>query len=255
MEVTLTMIAIGTVASFFAGLIDSIAGGGGLVTMPALLLAGVPPHATLGTNKLSSSLGTFVSLLTYARGHMVEWRMAPLGIVSSLIGAWLGSLVALQVSPDMLGKILVALLPVGMLMTLIPKKEISGAAPVFSGPRFWLTLGGVGFVVGMYDGFFGPGAGSFFIIAFHVVLRIGLVQASATSKVLNLASNVGALFSFVCHGEVLYALGLPMAAANMAGNWAGARLAIRKGAGMVRHCLFVSLTLLLGTLAYKYLLQ
>lgn len=254
MEVTLSMVGIGMVASFFAGLIDSIAGGGGLVTMPALLLAGVPPHATLGTNKLSSCLGTSVSLLTYARGHVVEWRMAPLGVAGALIGAWAGSLVALQISPDVLGKIMIGLLPVGMLVTLIPKTEISGAEPVFCGPRFWLTLGGVGFAVGAYDGFFGPGAGSFFIIAFHLVLRIGLVQASATSKVLNLASNVGALLSFIWYNEVLYALALPMSVANMAGNWLGARMALRQGAAMVRKCLFVSLTLLLGTLIYKYIL-
>lgn len=251
-EVTLPLILACALASYLAGVLDSIAGGGGLVTMPAMLLAGVPPHASLGTNKFASSLGTAMSLFTYARSGLVEWHTAPLGIAASLTGAWSGSLVALYLDPALMGKVMVGLLPVGMLITLLPKKENRGKPVILSGPRFWMALGFVGFGVGMYDGFFGPGAGSFYILAFHWVLRMGLIQASATAKIFNLASNIGALATFLWHGEVFFALGIPMAIASMAGNWTGSRIAIKKGAPMVRKVLLVSLSLLMVSLLYKY---
>lgn len=251
-EITLTTLIFCCIASYLAGILDSVAGGGGLVTMPAMLLSGIPPHATLGTNKFASTFGTSMSLFAYARNHLVEWRMAPLGIVASLIGSWVGSLFALYLDPAVMGKVMIMLLPVGMIITLIPKKELSSAPVSFHGPRFWFALGIVGFAVGWYDGFFGPGAGSFFIIAFHWILGLGLIQASATAKVFNLASNVGALVAFLWHGEVLFMLAVPMALASIAGNWTGSRLAIRNGAGMVRRFLFISLSLLMASLIYKY---
>lgn len=254
-DISLTMILVGIMASYAAGVLDSIAGGGGLITMPALLLAGVPPHACLGTNKFASTLGTSASLLTYARSGLVEWHTAPLGIASSLIGAWTGSLIAMYLDPALLGKVMVGLLPLGMVVTLLPKKQQSDKPVILSGPRFWLSLGIVGSGVGMYDGFFGPGAGSIYIIALHWVLRMGLIQASATSKVFNLASNVGALLAFLWYGQVMFILGVPMALASIAGNWTGARIAIKSGASMVRRFLFVSLTLLMGSLVYKYFLS
>lgn len=252
MTVTLTMVVVCTVASYLAGVLDSIAGGGGLITLPAMLLAGVPPHATLGTGKFASSLGTSVSLANYARNNLVVWRTAPLGIASSLIGSWIGSLCAIYLDPAVLGKVMVMLLPVGMLVTLIPKKEQTGPHIALEGTAYWLALGIVGFLVGGYDGFFGPGAGSFFILAMHWVLRMGLIEASATSKVFNLASNVGALIPFMWHNEVSYMLGTPMAVASMAGHWSGSKIAIKSGAEVVRKFLFVSLSLLLATLVYQY---
>lgn len=252
-ELTLTMVAVCTVASYLAGVLDSIAGGGGLLTMPAMLLAGVPPHATLGTGKFASTLGTTVSLTNYARSNLVEWRTAPLGIASSLIGSWIGALCAVYLDPAMLGKVMVVLLPVGMVITLIPKKPSqSGPQEPLEGTRFLVYLGLVGFFVGGYDGFFGPGAGSFFILAFHWILRMGLIEASATSKLFNLASNLGAVIPFMWYNEVYYMLGFPMAAASMAGHWSGSRLAIKAGAGVVRKFLFLSLSLLMASLVYQY---
>lgn len=251
-DISLAMILAGIMASYAAGVLDSIAGGGGLITMPALLLAGVPPHACLGTNKFASTLGTSASLITYARSGLVEWHAAPIGIAASLLGSWIGSLIAMYLDPALLGKVMVGLLPLGMLVTLLPKKQQGNKPVIQSGPRFWLALGFVGFGVGMYDGFFGPGAGSFYIIAFHWVLRMGLIQASATAKVFNLASNLGALLAFLWYGQVLFVLGVPMALASIAGNWTGARIAIKSGAGTVRRFLFVSLSLLMASLVYKY---
>lgn len=248
----LTIIAVCSLASFIAGVVDSIAGGGGLLTMPALLLSGVPPHMALGTGKFASTFGTGLALVNFARGRLVLWRVAGLGVGFSLLGAYGGSMLALMVDGAVMGQVLVALLPLGMVVTLMPKKE--RAAPDFtaSGSRFWLLVPLASALVGGYDGFFGPGAGSFFILAFHWILRMGLINASATAKVFNLASNLGALLAFLVNGKVWFALALPMAAASMAGNWLGSRMAIRAGAGLVRGFLAVSLFLLLLTLFWRY---
>jgi len=254
MLLTIGTITVCTLASFVAGVVDSIAGGGGLITTPALLLSGVPPHYTMGTSKFSSTLGTAAALFNYARRGYVMWRIAPVGIAFSLIGAWCGSVLALHLDSDVLGKIMVAMLPLGMLLTLLPKKEqTTSAGPLTSG-RFWFCAAAVSFVVGAYDGFFGPGAGSFFILAFHWILRMGLVEASAAAKVLNLASNVGALVALLWAGKVLFALALPMAVAGICGNWIGSRLALRSGAPLVRRFLVVSMGMLLCTLIWRYII-
>lgn len=249
----LTTVIVCSIASFIAGVVDSIAGGGGLITLPSMLLMGVAPHYALGTGKFASSMGTCLALFNFARSNMVLWRVATMGVVFSLLGAYLGALLTLYIDSTAMGKILVALLPVGMLITLIPKKE-SQNTPVtnITGLRYWVFVPAVSLVVGCYDGFFGPGAGSFFILAFHWVLRMGLIQASATAKVFNLASNLGSLIAFLISGHVLFALAIPMAMASMGGNWLGSRMAIKAGAGMVRKYLLVSLTLLLATLVWRY---
>lgn len=250
--VTLSMVLMCVTASYLAGILDSIAGGGGLITLPAMLLAGVPPHATLGTGKFASTLGTSVSLANYARNNLVVWRTAPVGIASSLIGSWIGSLFALYLDPAVLGKIMVMLLPVGMLITLIPKKQKTSTQVTLDGMAYWLALGVLGFMVGGYDGFFGPGAGSFFILALHWVLNMGLIEASATSKVFNLASNIGSVIPFMWHSEVAYKLAIPMSLASMAGHWTGSKLAIKSGSAVVKKFLFVSLSLLMASLIYQY---
>lgn len=256
MTLTLGMAAACGGAALVGGFIDAIAGGGGLLTMPALLLTGVPPHLALGTNKISSSLGTAVALGTFARSHLVLWRLALAGLAFALLGSWVGSLLALHLSAAVLGKILVGLLPVGMLLTLAPKRERREreSSPPLHGPRFWLLMPLVCLGTGVYDGFFGPGTGSFLILALHWVLRAGLIEASATAKVLNLGSNVGAATAFIWHGTVFWPLAAVMTACSMLGNWFGSRTAIRVGPAAVRRFLTVSLGLLLLTLVWRYFL-
>ena len=164
-----------------------------------------------------------------------------------------GAGLALLLDSAMLGRVLVFLLPVGMCISLF-----SGKSRVQEGELpekgLWIKVALMGFCIGMYDGFFGPGTGSFFIIALHLFLRMGLVKASATAKVFNLASNAGGLAAFASGGVVLYKVALPCALANILGNQIGTRLAIRVGAGAVRNFLYVTLTLLLGTLIYRFFL-
>ena len=250
-----TVYALCLTASFVGGVIDSIAGGGGLITMPAMLLAGLPPHVTLGTGKFASTIGTVPALLNYARSGFVVWRMVPAGVACALAGSWAGSSLALLLDSSTLGNILICLLPIGLLATLCPKKSGEGVPRPQQGWLFWGVMCTVAFAVGMYDGFFGPGTGSFFIIAFHFILRMGLVEASGTAKVFNLASNAGAMITFCIGGKVWYALAVPMACASMTGNWVGSRLAICMGPGIVRKFLGVSLAILMLTLIVRAVQQ
>ncbi|MBQ9407101.1 MAG: TSUP family transporter [Desulfovibrio sp.] len=256
---TLGIYAFGIAAAFVGGFIDSIAGGGGLVTMPALLLSGVPPHMALGCNKVSACLGTLTALGNFARSGLVHWRVAMTGVAFALLGSWAGSQLALHLNPDILGKILVVLLPVGMCAVLLPHKaqrpSLPAVAPLaFTGVRFWIPVALVCLLIGSYDGFFGPGTGSFLILALHWALRMGLMEASATAKVLNLASNFSGTLVFICGGVVFWPLALSMAAACCLGNWLGSRMAIRIGPTVVRRFLTVSLSLLLLTLVWQHFL-
>ena len=179
--VSTAIILFCTCAAFVAGFIDSIAGGGGLITIPALLLSGLPPQLALGTNKVGCCLGTGVAMLNFARSNLILWRLALLGVGFSLVGAGIGTELALYISPDLLGKVLVLLLPFAMLATLMPKKEQKNP-PLTSGRRYWILAPLCFLIVGIYDGFFGPGTGSFLILALHWVLRISLIEASSTSS-------------------------------------------------------------------------
>lgn len=242
-------------AALVGGFIDAISGGGGLLTIPALLLCGIPPHLTLGTNKVSACLGTTVALFNFGRHGLVRWKMAAIGIPFSIIGSWLGSLLALYLDPLILGKILIVLLPVAMLIALLPPKKRVDANSGPDGIRLWLALPFVCSAIGCYDGFFGPGTGSFLILALHWCLRLDLIGASATAKAFNLASNVSAAIAFIWHGSVVWSLGLTMAVCFMCGNLLGSQFAVRAGSSAVRKFLVISLALLMVSLVWRYFIS
>ena len=254
MDISLAVLVVLCVFFFLAGFVDSVAGGGGLISTPALLLCGVPPHMALGTGKFASTLGSLTSLWTFARNHLVVLRIAPAGFISAFAGGMAGSALALHIDSALLGKLLVFLLPVGMVISLFSGRLVSteGELPE---RHLWIRVILMGFLIGGYDGFFGPGTGSFFIIAQHLLLHMGLVRASATAKVFNLASNAGAFAVFTSGGVTLFSLGIPLAVANILGNQLGTRLAIRIGTRMVRNFLYVTLSLLLSTRAYRFFLS
>ncbi len=239
--------------AFLAGLIDSVAGGGGLLSVPALALVGVPPQQMLATSKFSSTLGTTASLINFARSGAVMWKLCATGVAFAMLGSAAGARLLVALDPNFVGKCIAALLPVGILATLLPKKDITSDKPV-TRFKYYFGLPLICFIVGGYDGFFGPGAGSFYIMAFHYVIGIGLVQASASTKVFNLASNIGGLVVFVLNSQVVFQYGLPMALANVAGNLVGSRLTIKGGPKVVRRFLVFSLSLLFLSLLWKYAL-
>ncbi|MBQ7585496.1 MAG: TSUP family transporter [Desulfovibrionaceae bacterium] len=248
LSLSLGAIFLALLAALIGGLIDAIAGGGGLIVLPSLLLTGLPPHVAVSCNKFSASLGTLMAVLNFARSKLILWKLALLGLPLSLLGAYLGTRLALTLSPDFFGKILIGLLPVAMLLTFIqPKSEDTQKPPKL----FWMPI--ICVLIGCYDGFFGPATGSFLILACHHVLKINFLEASATAKVLNLASNLSSTLTFIAAGTMWWALALPMALASIAGNFIGSKLAIKLGSKLVRRFLLVSLCLLLITLIYKFI--
>ncbi len=222
-----------------------------MITVPSLLLTGLPPHYVLGTGKLSSTLGSLTALFTFAQGKMIEMKVAPLGFLASFMGAVIGSWIALQIESALLGKILVFLLPVGLFLSLFCGGVKLTDAPLPTKGLLFKT-GLIGLSIGAYDGFFGPGAGSFFLIGLHLLLNMGLVKASANAKVFNLASNIGALCTFATGGAVLYTLAIPCGIASIIGNRLGAKYAMKVGPAFVRKVLFFSLSLLFLTLIYRF---
>jgi len=241
----LAIFMLGAIA-FIAGFVDSIAGGGGLFLVPGFLLVGMPPQVALGQEKLVSTLGNFL-----ANSKMV-WQVALVGVPFSLLGAYLGAHLIVSISQEAVGKIILALIPFGILIFLTPKdrpveeRELSSRMLYTVVPLTCLAIG-------FYDGFLGPGTGSMFIIAFHYLLRMDLVSTSANSKTFNFASNIGALVAFVIAGKVVYLLALPLVACNILGNHMGSALTLRKGNEVVRKALVFSMLCLFTSLGVKYL--
>ena len=226
-----------TAASLLAGFVDAIVGGGGLVLVPALFAAFPSTHpATLfGVNKGASICGTAVACVQYARRVDLRWHAllpaALAGFAGSMAGAWLVT----EISPQFLRKLLPLVL-LGVLIYTLAKKELGHHhAPRFSGRAETLAACCIGLVIGFYDGFFGPGTGSFLVFLFVRWLGYDFLNASANAKFMNLATNFSALVLFTLQGHVWWHLAIPMAIANVIGSLIGTRLALKHGAGFVRY--------------------
>ncbi len=224
-------------AAFLAGLVDSIAGGGGLITVPVLLLCGLSPAQALATNKLQGCFGSATAAITYARaGHVQplgQWRM---GLVAAGASA-LGALLALALPADFLKAVMpFILIAVALYFWLKPGLSDAARTERVSPLVFGATVVPL---AAFYDGFFGPGAGSFYMLGFVLLAGHGMLKATAHTKFLNFASNLGSLIVFAFGGHILWALGLAMAAAQVAGAFIGARLAMRIGSGLIRPLLVV----------------
>jgi uncharacterized membrane protein YfcA len=239
--------------AFLAGFVDSIAGGGGLFLVPGFLLVGLPPQVALGQEKIVSTLGTLAAIRNFLRESKVIWQVAILGIPFSLGGAYVGAHLILLISAQVVAKLLLVLIPIGIVLFLMPKNRQVKQAAV-KGAAFFAMVPIVCFCVGFYDGFFGPGTGSMFIIAFHYLLKLDLVTSSANSKLFNFASNIGALIAFVLAGKVIYTIALPLVLSNILGNHFGSKLAVKNGSDLVRKVLVFSMLTLFSSLAVKYAL-
>jgi uncharacterized protein len=244
---TLALLVLAALAS---GFVDAIAGGGGVITVPTLLAVGVPPHLALGTNKGQAIFGSSIALWTYGRAGLVDARCARATFPAGLVGALLGSQLVLWIAPDALRPIVIALL-VGVaiffaLRPLHPARQIGAAKP----REPWIAAA-IAVSIGAYDGFFGPGTGTFLMFAFVLCFGASLPSATADAKVVNFASNLGAVALFAGQDLVLWQVALPMAAAQLAGAWLGAHTAIRGGSRWVRAVTF----LVVGSLIVKLMLD
>ncbi|OGS41280.1 MAG: hypothetical protein A2506_02315, partial [Elusimicrobia bacterium RIFOXYD12_FULL_66_9] len=208
---------------------------GGLITLPAYLAAGLPPALVLGTNKLASSVGTAVSTARYQHALKLSLRPFLPVIATALAGSWLGARLALRVDPAWIRPLLLAVLPVVAWMTWTRKdfghEDHSGRLSEEERRRRGLM---VAFPIGAYDGFFGPGTGTFFALALVRWGRYDLLQATARAKILNLAANLAALAAFAWAGRLHWGLGLSMSVLSVAGHWVGSHLGLRDGARVIR---------------------
>jgi len=251
MEVTSAVVCLLSLISLAAGFIDSIAGGGGLLTLPALLFAGVPAQYALGTNKFSGCIGTATAVVNFARKKKVWWPLAALGLGFTFAGGALGSRAILLFDESAANKIILMMLPFAALTLLWQRKSTKAAtqAPELKQVAAKAIL--ICFAVGFYDGFFGPGTGTFLALGFFSVMHLDLIRATAAAKVFNLASNTASLAVFLFHGKVIFQVAIPMAIANMVGNYIGSHFAMRNGERFIKQALAFVLALLFSSLAWK----
>ncbi len=234
---------------FLTGFIDSIAGGGGLISLPSFLALGVPAHVALGTNKFSAFLGTGLSATYFARKGHVHWGSAIYALAGALAGSAVGARLALYLDERFLTYLLIVAIPAAALFILL-RKDFGARERHLPPGRLAACSLAVGFGIGMYDGFFGPGTGTFLILAFTVVLGFGLLTACGNTKVVNFASNIAAVATFMASGDIDYGLGIPCALSAILGNFVGTRLAIKNGARIVRPVMLCVIALLLAKIVW-----
>lgn len=239
---------------FLGGLIDAVAGGGGLITLPAYLLAGLPAHLASGTNKCSSTFGTCLSAGRFLKRGNVHLPSAIAGAVGALAGAGVGARLNLIMPERVLYYIMLAVVP-AMAVFLLVKRDFGQEDQSETLDRLPLMVraAGIGLVIGGYDGFFGPGAGTFLMLAYTGLCRFDLITASGNTKLANSASNVASLVTFALAGKVLWSVGIPAALCGIAGQYVGSGLALKGGAKVIRPMFFVVLALLLARLIYVLL--
>ncbi len=246
MELTVRMVLIVVAGVFLASFVDGIAGGGGIISVPTYFLAGLPAHLALGTNKLSSGIGTAVSAGRFIRSGYVDWKLGLPSIALALAGAHLGTRLQLSMDERYLKWLLLIVLPLVALVVLRQRTFPEERGELAPGRRAAVVLG-ASLIVGAYDGFYGPGTGTFLILIYCHLGKLDLRTASGNVKLVNLASNVGAVLTSLMNGKVFIALGLIGAVASVAGHYIGSGLAIKDGSRIVRPVVLV----VLGLLAVK----
>ncbi len=239
---------------FLAAMCDAIAGGGGTISLPAMMLAGLPTHFALGTNKMCMSVGNVVSVYRYGRGGRIRWFVSLIAAAGGVLGAILGAKLALLIDDRYMRYILLILLPASAIFLMLNRNFGEEGQEKNYPPAKTAALAllcGVG--VGAYDGFFGPGAGTFYIMALSAALGIGLTEATADTRVINLASNIGALITFIPSGVVVWRLVVPGIVCTMLGNYVGSGLAMKNGARFVRPIMIIMIALLFVKTIYDLL--
>jgi len=232
---------------FLAGLVDSIAGGGGIISLPAYMLAGVPAHSALGTNKMGSTMGTIVSTLRYAGHGYLKGKvlMAACSVAMAMAGSSIGSHIALIVPDSVIRHMMLVVLPIVAAYVLFNKgmgdNEKTGTVP--KQKVFVISLAAA-LLIGAYDGFYGPGTGTFLLLVLTGAARMDVRSASAQTKVINLSSNVAALVTFLINGNVVLPLGLASGVCSIAGHYIGSGLVVHDGQKIVRPVVLVVLAAL-----------
>ena len=228
---------------FLASFVDAIGGGGGIISVPVYLMAGLPAHYALGTNKMSSCIGTAASTLRYLKNGYSDIPLAVPSVVLAIIGAFLGTNLQLRVDEKILKYFLLLVLPVAAIALLRQKRLPEEKGEMRPGKRR-AVVWGASFAIGIYDGFYGPGTGTFLLLAYCTLAKLDVRTASGNVKMVNLSSNLGALVTSLAAGKILIGLGLVAACFSIAGHYLGSGLAIKNGSKIIRPVIITVLLLL-----------
>ena len=241
---------------FLGAFVDSIAGGGGLITLPAYLMAGLPAHLAAGTNKVVAGPGSLVASIRYFRSGKIRLRVALWAALGSLTGGYVGAEIAKLLSSSMLQGLMLIALPL-MAVFLAVRKNFGEETPgkeIGARKEAMISLA-VGLAIGLYDGIIGPGTGTLLIMAFTAFLSIDMVTASGCAKVANLASNIAAATAYIIGGHVMWQLALPALCCSMLGGYCGSQYAIRGGGKRIRSMIFVVLGLMFVKMLYELIVK
>lgn len=245
MEPTIQTFLIVCPLVFLASFVDAVAGGGGLIALPAYLLARVPMHNAIATNKLSSAAGTVISTVRLCKNRFVDWGLAVPCISMALLGSYIGANLALLASDKFLKWMLIPVLPL-VAFYVLKKKNLDIDAPEteISRKKQWVLCGVSSLAVGCYDGFYGPGTGTFLLLLYTGLAKMKVTKASGNMKLANLSSNVAALGVFLFSGKIVYTLGLAAAVFSIAGHYVGSGMVMKNGSKIVRPIILVVILLL-----------
>lgn len=231
---------------FCAGYIDAVAGGGGMLNLPALLFAGVPPVSALAVSKISAIAGTALAVIKFTLSKNIHWKTVLIAAIPCTVASFIGGKVALNISATVLAWAILICIPIALTMILRDKID-NHENEVTDVPKTLMAITPIGF----YDGILGPGTGTYMTIAVRKILKFDLLKATATIKPLNLLSNIGAAVAFIIAGKVIWSIAVPMLVASSVGGWFGSHSAIKGGEVFIRRLLVTVLTIMLIANIYK----
>lgn len=229
---------------FIAGFVDAIGGGGGLISLPAYLMAGLPAHTAIATNKLSGCCGTLVATYGFAKNKCINYKLAIEAIIFALIGSYFGANLSLLIDEKIITYLFYLLIPVCALIVLNKKCLADTNQEFVLNKKVHCIICICSFVIGIYDGFYGPGTGTFLLIAFSIFAKMDVQNSNGLSKVVNLSSSIMSLLIFIINRQVIFSLGIICALCNMLGGYIGSNLAIKQGSKITRPIIIVVLILL-----------
>jgi len=245
-SIALSLISV----AFLAGMVDAIAGGGGLIVLPALLTVGIPPHLALGTNKLIGTFGTLTAARVCVQRGIFQPKFWHSAIIATFIGAMLGTLTAWFISPDLLNKILPLILIIAAIYMLLDKKKKAKTTLTITTAQNTPISIGLGSTLGFYDGFVGPGTGAFWTTAAMTIYRVNIIEASGIARFMNFISNLVSLITFILLNQVNYQLGLMLGIALMLGAYLGIHSALKWGATIIRPLFIIVVLATTGRLIW-----
>lgn len=243
-------LAVICVLVFLAGYVDSIAGGGGLISLPAYMIVGLPTHAAIATNKLGSAMGTLVATWHYAKSGFIQVKLAIPCVIFAILGSVLGSNLVLMVSDFALKICLLVILPLTAIYVMRSKSLGNDKVSTLSAKKTAVICSAIAFVIGAYDGFYGPGTGTFLMLLLSGLAQLRLDASAGITKAINLTTNLAALAVFLYHGQVMIFLGLLAGVFSIAGNYVGSHQFTSKGSSVAKPITIVVLIIFLAKVIY-----